>query len=94
MDHLGVDAPVEVGDRLAVGLVESPDDDAIGLEEVLDRRPLAQELGVGDVAHAVGAEGAQVGAQAPARADRDGALHDHDPLATAGGDLGDDALHA
>ena len=45
-----VDAPVERLDRVAVGLVEGPDDDPVGLHEVPDRCALGGELRVGDVA--------------------------------------------
>ena len=63
LDHLGaldvgahdrrVERRVELGDRVARPVAVVADDDAVGLEEVLDRRALLEELGAGDVAEAL-----------------------------------------
>ena len=57
LDHLGaghggahdrgVDAGVERGDAVAVGIVVGADHDAVGVQHVVERGALAQELGVG-----------------------------------------------
>ena len=83
---IGAFSPVvERGDAVAVGLVERPDHDAVGVEEVGDRRALLQELGVGAVADVLQPAGVQLGPDALAGADRHGALH-HQDVAGVGAD--------
>ena len=91
LDHLGAgevgahdrgpEHGIEVGDgigsRLVFGL--GPDDDPVGLEEVLDRGALLEELGAGHVGRR-----AQVALDRVAGSDRNGALHDQDVLAAVG----------
>ena len=49
----GARARVERLDRVAGPVAVVADDDAVGLQEVLDRRALLEELGAGDVAEAL-----------------------------------------
>ena len=91
---VGVDAAVEVLDRRAVLLAEAADDDAVGLEEVLDGGALAQELGVGRVGDAGDAHRLQVTHDLLAGADGHRALHDQQALPAPGGDLTHGVLHA
>ncbi len=75
---LRVDALVERGDDVRVGLVERADHDAIGLHEVTDRRAFGREFrirGVADVCEPPVVEPVADGAACP---DRNGALHRED----------------
>ena len=47
----GVERGVDVGEPLAGGPVVGADDDPVGMQEVVDRRALAEELGVGHDGH-------------------------------------------
>ena len=63
LDHLGagdvgaherrVERRVELDHRVAGPVAVVADDDAVGAQEVVDRRALLEELGAGDVAEAV-----------------------------------------
>ena len=75
-----VDTAMELLHRLAVGGVEGPDHDPVGLHEVLHRRPLGRELRVRGVADVTEPALVEAVAHLLARADRDGGLHDHDDL--------------
>ena len=48
---LGVEVAIERRHTLGGGRVVAPDHDAIGMEEVVDGRPLAEELGIGHDGH-------------------------------------------
>ena len=74
--HFGVDAAVQLRDRVAILARGRADDDAVGLQEVLDSGTLAQELGVGHIGD-VTLEPCrlEVGDDALARAYGHGALH-------------------
>ena len=86
LDHLGaldvrahdrrVERRVELGHRVAGPVAVVADDDAVGLEEVLDRRALLEELGAGDVAEALLALLAERALDVVAGAARHGRLHD------------------
>ena len=85
LDHLGaldvrahdrrVERRVELGHRVARPVAVVADDDAVGLEEVLDRRALLEELGAGDVAEALLALLAERALDVVAGAARHGRLH-------------------
>ena len=90
----GVDAAVQGFDRRAVLLAEAADDDAVRLEEVLDGRALAQELGVGGVGDAGDAHRLDIRHDLLAGTHRHGALHDEQALPATRRDLADGELHA
>ena len=90
---VGVDAAIQRLDEIAVLRAGSADHDAVGLEEVLDGGALAEELRVGHVGDAGGAQRLEVGHHLLAGADRHGALHDEQPPAAARRDLASRVLH-
>ena len=91
---VGVDAPVERLDGVAVLGTVRADHDAVRLEEVLDRSAFPQELGVRGIVDIRRAQGFEIGHHAIARTDRHGALHDEEPLAAVPRDLVEGAVHA
>ena len=85
---------IQTGDALDIVGTIAADDDAVGLAEVRDRRALAQEFGVRDVAHVLTAARIKLGADATTGADGHGGLHHQNrPLGTRGQRV-DDGLHA
>ncbi len=72
----GQQGAVQLDDRVAGPVAVVADDDAVGLQEVGDRRALLQELGAGDVAEAALALLLEQALDALAGAARDGRLHD------------------
>ena len=77
LDHLGardvgaherrLQRRVQLDDGVAGPVAVVPDDDAVGMQEVLDRRSLLQELGAGDVLQPVAAALREARAGAPRR---------------------------
>ena len=74
-DDVGVERRVEGRHPLGTGAFVAADDDTVGVEEIVHRRALAQELGIGDDPHVVALQHALDHA---GRTDRHGGLVDHD----------------
>jgi hypothetical protein len=88
----GEERAVQLGDGVAGPVARVPDDDAVGPEEVVDRRALLQELGARDVAEAVLPLLGEDPPDGRARADRDGRLHD-ERVPIGGRHRRDDGVH-
>ena len=86
-----VERRVELDDRVAGPVAVVADDDAVGVQEVLDRRALLEELGARDVAEAVLALLGEDALDRRAGADRDGRLH-HERVVVGRGHRVDDRV--